>query len=98
MQRIAAAAMATLCCLTGCDVDVFGLDWKRLGGGYSLVLSEVDNECGLIPPHQRFGTLVVEIGWRKPLILVHADGSNVWDVIDTTTRKKTTISDEQRKT
>jgi hypothetical protein len=86
MPRIAAAVMAILCCLAGCDVDVFGLDWKRLGGGW------------LIPPHQRFGTLVVEIGWRKPLILARADGSNGWDVIDTATRKETTISDQQRKT
>jgi hypothetical protein len=98
MQRSFLLLIASLLLLTACDIDLFGLDRKRLGGGYSLVLSEVDDECALVPPHQNGGTLVVEVGWRKPLILTRPDGFKTWDVIDTTTHKQTTIADEQRKT
>jgi hypothetical protein len=98
MQRTVVAVIATLLCLTACDVDLFGLDRKRLGGGYSLVLTEVDNACALVPPHQNGAAVVVEVGWRRPLILTRADGFQTWHVIDTTTQKELTISDEQRKT
>ena len=81
--------MGTLLCLSGCDIDVFGLDWKRLGGGYSLVLTEMDDECALIPPHESGGPLVVEVGWQNPLILSRGAERESWDVIDTTTRKET---------
>jgi hypothetical protein len=98
MLRNFLAITAAFIFLTGCDVDLFGLDRKKLGGGYSLLLSEVDDECALVPPHQNGGTLVAEVGWQKPLILTRSDGFKTWDVIDTTTHKQTTISDEQRKT
>src|SRR6266513_391423 len=98
MQRTVIAVIATLLCLTACDVDLFGLDRKRLGGGYSLVLTEVDDACALGPPHQNGGAVVIEVGWLNPLILTRADGFKAWDVIDTTTQKKTKISDEQRTT
>src|SRR6266436_6945344 len=98
MQRIAVAVMGTLLCVSGCDIDVFGLDWKRLGGGYSLVLTETDNKCGLIPPHERSGPVVAEVDWRKPLILTRGTERESWDVIDTNTRKETRITDEQRRT
>jgi hypothetical protein len=98
MQRTVVAVIATLLCLTACDVDLFGLDRKRLGGGYSLVLTETDNACALVAPHENGGPVVIEVGWLSPLILTRGDGFKTWDVIDTTTQKKTKISDEQRTT
>ena len=62
------------------------------------MLTEVDNACALVPPHQNGGAVVVEVGCRRPLILTRADGFQTWHVIDTTTQKELTISDEQRKT
>jgi len=61
------AVIATLLCLTACDVDLFGLERKRLGGGYSLVLTEVENACALVPPHQNGAAVVVEVGLAKDL-------------------------------
>ena len=48
MQRTVLALIATPLLLTGCDVDLFGLDSKRLGGGYSLELTETDDACALV--------------------------------------------------
>ena len=98
MQRTVIAVIATLLCLTACDVDLFGLDRKKLGGGYSLVLTETDNACALVAPHKNGGPVVVEVGWLNPLILTRGDGFKSWDVIDTTTQKETKISNEQRTT
>jgi hypothetical protein len=98
MQTTVITVIATLLCLTACDVDLFGLDRKRLGGGYSLVLTETDNACALVAPHQNGGPVVVEVGWLNPLILTRGDGFKSWDVIDTTTQKETKISDQQRTT
>jgi len=92
-------AIVTICfLLTGCDVDLLGTNWKKIGGGYSLTLSEIDGACGLIAPSQESGPLVVAVGWKEPIILALPAGSETWDVIDTTTRKETKISDQQRKT
>src|SRR5713101_203275 len=98
MQRTVLALIATPLLLTGCDVDLFGLDSKRLGGGYSLELTETDDACALVPPHQNGGAVVVELGWQKPLILTRAERFRTWNLVDTTTQKETNISDEQRTT
>src|SRR6266481_3696203 len=97
MQRTVVAVIATLLCLTACDVDLFGLDRKRLEGGYSLVLTEVDNACALVPPHQNGGAVVVEVGCQRPLILTRRRIPDLarYRYNDT---KRATISDEQRKT
>ncbi len=95
MQKRALLGFLALTCLVGCDVDLFGLDWKRLGGGYSLVLNgETDDACAIIAPHENGGPMVTEIGWRQPLILSRYEGD--WDVLDTSTGKHTKISAEQR--
>jgi hypothetical protein len=66
MQKRALLGFLALTCLVGCDVDLFGLDWKRLGGGYSLVLNgETDDACAIIAPHENGGSMVTEIGWRQ---------------------------------
>jgi hypothetical protein len=87
-------ALSVVMCVVGCDVDLFGLDWKRLGDGYSLVLTEQGDTCAIVAPHESGGTVVTEIGWRQPLILSRYDKS--WDVVDTSTGKHTKISEEQR--
>ena len=87
-------ALAAIICLAGCDVDLFRLDWKRLAGGYSLVLAEQDDACAIIAPHENGGPIVTEIGWRQPLVLSRS--KNNWDVLDTTTGKHAKISEEQR--
>ena len=94
MQKRVMLAFLALTCLVGCDVDLFGLDWKRLGGGYFLVLAEQDDACALIAPHESGGSLVTQIGWRRPIILSRSNDS--WDVLDTTTGKHAKISEEQR--
>src|ERR1700737_1981675 len=98
MQGTVITVIAPLLCLTACDVDLFELNRKRLGGGYSLVLTETDNACALVAPHQNGGPVIVEVGWLHPLILTRGDGFKSWDIIDTTTQKETKISDEQRTT
>ncbi len=63
----ALVTLAVVACLVGCDVDWFGRDWKRLGGGYSLVLDgNTDNTCALVPPHQNGGRLVAESDGDSP--------------------------------
>jgi len=95
MQKRALLAFFALTCVVACDVDVFGLDWKRLGGGYSLVLDgEADDTCAIIAPHENGGPIVTEIGWRQPLILSRYKGD--WDLLDTSTGKGTKISEVQR--
>jgi hypothetical protein len=96
MHRVTVAVLGTLLCLIGCDIDVFGLDWKRLGGGYSLV--KMDDKCALISSHETGAPLVVEVGWQNPLILSRGAERESWNVIDTTKRKGTKITDEQRRT
>src|SRR2546423_14222960 len=95
MQKRALLGFLAVICLVGCDADPLGLDWKRLGGGYSLVLDgETDDACAVVAPHENGGRIVTEIGWRQPLILSSYQGS--WDVLNTSTGKHTKISEEQR--
>jgi hypothetical protein len=94
MQNRALLALVALLWLVGCDVDLFGSDWKRLGGGYSLLLAEQDDACARITPHDFGGSVVKQIGWRQLLILSRSGDS--WDVLDTTTGKHANISEERR--
>ncbi|HST31843.1 MAG TPA: hypothetical protein VLK27_13505 [Chthoniobacterales bacterium] len=95
MHRTATLVFLALTCLVGCDVDLFGLDWKRLGGGYSLVLDgETNDACAIVAHHQNGGLIVTQIGWRQPLILSRYESD--WDVLDTSTGKHTKVSEEQR--
>jgi hypothetical protein len=84
--------------LSSCDVDIFGLTWKQLAGGYRLVQSEVPHECGIIAPGDSGGPMATEIGWRKPLIIYRARNADHWNVIDTVTHRQTSISLTERTT
>jgi hypothetical protein len=85
-----------LCSLSSCDVDVFGLDSKRVAGGWRLLQTE-SGGFALMPPHQDVCGYVEQIGWQKPFIISRAESSRLWDVIDTATGKQHSISDEQRR-
>ena len=97
MVKLTAISLIALWCLTACDVDWFGFDSKRLGGGYRLALYDGPDQCVLMAPGAEHGPLVAEIGWRKPLILLRRKGVDMWDVIDTTSDQTSQLSDEERK-
>jgi hypothetical protein len=91
----ALVTLAVAICLVGCDVDLFGLDRKRLGGGYSLVLDgQEDDTCAIVAPREKGGRVVKEIGWRQPLILSRYEEG--WDALDTSTGKHNNLSENQR--
>jgi hypothetical protein len=46
-------------------------------------------------PREQGGSVIDEIGWRKPLIIVRY--RDKWDVYDTTTNKQISIADSERK-
>jgi len=73
-------------------------DWTGSGLAAATHFTETDDQCGLIPPHERSGPVVAEIGWQKPLILARSGQHDSWHVIDTTIHKETKISDEKRRT
>jgi hypothetical protein len=82
-----------LCSLTSCDFDPFGFDTKRVAGEWRLV----ETETGFALMHDDVGGYVSEIGWQKPVIISRAERSEAWDVVDTSTRKQVSISDQQRR-
>ena len=101
---VSARALLVACAviLCSCDVNVFG--WKAIAGGYYLDdWREGEPAYILFPPDggsvQSPQIRVDQLGWKKPFIVVRPEGStDDWIVIDTQTKKRTTISDAQRKT
>lgn len=82
--------------LSSCDVDLFGLDPKPIAAGWKLVQTE--SGFVLRPPHTSGGSYVERIGWQKPFIISRGESSSSWDIIDTSTGKRSSITDEQRRT
>jgi hypothetical protein len=41
--------------------------------------------------------IIDEIGWREPIIVARASGSEYWDVINTARAQHIRVSDQQRK-
>jgi hypothetical protein len=97
VKRVTAASMIALGTLCSCDVDFFGSDTKRIANGYRLTRVDWPIEFQFASPSGADPIAVAEIGWRKPIILVRAQGSRDWELIDTTASHRTTISDEQRR-
>jgi hypothetical protein len=96
----AALMLAVVSVLYGCDVDLFGLDSKKVAAGYRLTQWEAPPYFVLFSPGDKDSEGASEIGWQKPFIIVRdetADRSReTWTVIDTSTGQKTRISEEQR--
>jgi hypothetical protein len=84
-------------CLCSCEADLFGPESREIAGGYRLKLAGNPNQFALTIPYQSVGLIVDEIGWREPLIIARASGSNYWEAIDTAHAQRIRISDQQRK-
>jgi hypothetical protein len=83
--------------LCSCDSSFFGRDSKEIAGGYHLKPADNPNQFVLTIPNESGGLIIDEIGWREPLIIARASGSQYWDVIDTARTQHIRVSDLQRK-
>jgi hypothetical protein len=83
--------------LGSCDADLFGPESREIAGGYRLKRANNPNEFALTIPYEDGGLIIDEIGWREPLILARAFGSQYWDVINTAHAQHIRVSDLQRK-
>ncbi|MFN2624443.1 MAG: hypothetical protein ABR611_16605 [Chthoniobacterales bacterium] len=82
---------------SSCDVDLFGLDTKQIAAGYRLTQAE-GGQIALLAPHENGGPVVIDVGWRNPFIISRSDERKPWEAIDTSTKQKLSISEEQRRT
>ena len=83
--------------LCSCDSNFFGRDSKEIAGGYHLKRADNPNQFVLTIPNENGGLIIDEIGWREPLIIARASGSQYWDVIDTARTQHLRVSDSQLK-
>src|SRR4051812_25797749 len=81
--------------ISGCDVDLFSTDAKRITRGYFLALTDGPDHCALKNDREFITPELELIGWRKPLILCKTDGKR-WIVVATDTGQQTIISDAER--
>ena len=94
--RLATVLLFALCLLS-CDIDLFGFGTKQIAGGYRLVQAEGPDEFSIMPPHRHIGSMVTELGWRKPFIISRYGTQDTWEVIDTFNRQTIRISDTERR-
>jgi len=90
------ALVAVFVCLCSCGRDFFGPDSRELAAGYRLKRGGNPNEFVLTIPHESGGMIIDEIGWREPLIVARASGSEYWQVINTARAERNRVSDRQR--
>ena len=90
---IALMAFVSLC---SCDANFFGPDSREIAGGYRLKRSANPNQFSLITPHDSGGLIIDEIGWRKPIIIARASGSEYWELINTTRAQHIRVRDAER--
>jgi len=83
--------------LCSCEANLFGPESREIAGGYRLKRADTPNQFVLTIPNENGGLIIDEIGWRKPLIVARASGSQYWDVIDTAHAQHIRVSDLQRK-
>jgi hypothetical protein len=91
------AFLAAFVCLSSCDSKLFGPDAREIAGGYRLKRVGNPNQFALTIPYQSGGLIIDEIGWRKPLIIARASGSDYWEAINTARAQRISISEQQRK-
>ncbi len=87
--------LAAFIFLCSCDLDLLGVDLKEIAGGYRL--KRGDGQFSLLAPRATGGPIIDELGWREPIIIARASGSDYWDVVNTARAQRTRLSDEQRK-
>src|SRR5262245_33651434 len=80
-----------------CDMAPIGFNTKQIAGGYRLIETEGPDQYALVCPHEEFASTITELGWQKPLIISHYASQDRWDVIDTSTGTKLTVSDTERR-
>jgi hypothetical protein len=83
--------------LWSCDSRLFGPDEKEIAGGYRLKRAGDPNQFSLIIPYQSGGLIIDEIGWREPIIIARASGSDYWEAINTAHAQRIPLSELQRK-
>jgi hypothetical protein len=91
------ALVAVLACLCSCGRGFFAPDSREIASGYRLKRGANPNEFVLTIPHESGGMIIDEIGWREPLIVARASGSEYWDVINTARAEHNRVSDRQLK-
>jgi hypothetical protein len=91
------ALLTAVVWLCSCDANLFGPESREIAGGYRLKRVNNPNQFALTIPNEDGGLIIDEIGWREPLILARAFGSQYWDVINTAHAQHIRVSDVQRK-
>jgi hypothetical protein len=90
------AFLVVFVCLCSCD-NLFGPDLREIAGGYRLKRASNPDQFALTVPYESGGLIIDEIGWREPIIVARASGSEYWDVINTARAQHIRVSDQQRK-
>jgi hypothetical protein len=91
------ALLMVLILFCSCNSNFFGRESKEIAGGYHLKPAGNPNQFVLTIPNESGGLIIDEIGWRKPLIIARAFGSQYWDVIDTASTQHMRVSHSQLK-
>jgi len=92
----AVISVAVLACFAACDVDVFGLQHKKIAKGYTLYADNTEHGFAVFEPRAPGGPGIAQIGWRKPYIVADVrDGQRHWQVFDTSTRSSRFLSDSE---
>lgn len=90
------AFLVVFVCLCSCD-NLFGPDLREIAGGYRLKRASNPDQFALTVPYESGGLIIDEIGWREPIIVARASGSEYWDVINTARAQHIRVSDQERK-
>ena len=88
---------ALFVCLCSCGSKLFSPDARQIAGGYRLKRAGDPSQFSLITPYESGGLIIDEIGWRKPIIIARASGSEYWDVINTERARHVRVSELERK-
>jgi hypothetical protein len=91
------AFLSVVVCLCSCHGNLFGPDLREIAGGYRLKRTGNPDQFALTIPYEDGGLIIDEIGWREPIIVARASGSEYWDVINTVRAQHIRVSDQQRK-
>jgi hypothetical protein len=89
-------SVLAVACLSGCDVDVFGVQQKKIARDYRLYADDSDHGFAIFEPGTSSGPGIAQIGWRAPYILADVrDGERHWQLFDTSTRSSRFLSDSE---